>query len=54
MADELGGVAEKGAGAEGVVGVDVAEDDVADRPVGAGADLGAEPGAVGEAAARSR
>ena len=52
MADELRAVVEEGAGAEGVVRVDVADDDVADRAVGAGADLGPEPGAVGEAAAR--
>ena len=52
VADELRAVVEEGAGAEGVVRVDVADDDVADRAVGAGPDLGPEPGAVGEAAAR--
>ena len=51
VADELGRVVEEGAGAEGVVGMHVADHHVADRPVGAGADLGAQPGAVGEAAA---
>ena len=46
-----GRVVEERRGAEGMVRVDVADDDVPDRPVGAGADLGAQPGAVGEAAA---
>src|SRR3954447_27010852 len=44
VADEGGGVAEEGAGPEGMVRVAVADDDVADRAVGPGADLGPEPG----------
>ena len=52
VADELRAVVEEGAGAEGVVRVDMADDDVADRAIGSSANLGTQPGAVVETAPR--